>query len=70
MHYNIISQNIVFLHIKIIFFQWMGKLQLVVVNMLGERLKDIRDEFTLKQEEMAKILDVSQSNYSRWENDT
>ena len=37
--------------------------------MLGERLKDIRDEFTLKQEEMAKILDVSQSNYSRWEND-
>ena len=36
--------------------------------MISERLLDIRDEANLKQEEMAKILKVSQSNYSRWEN--
>lgn len=37
--------------------------------MLSERLLDIRDEAKLNQEDMAKILKVSQSNYSRWEND-
>lgn len=36
--------------------------------MLSERLLDIRDEAELNQEEMAEILNVSQSNYSRWEN--
>lgn len=35
--------------------------------MLNERLLDIRDEAELKQEDMAEILKVSQSNYSRWE---
>ena len=36
--------------------------------MISERLLDIRDEANLKQEDMATILKVSQSNYSRWEN--
>ena len=36
--------------------------------MLSERLLDIRDEAELNQEDMAEILKVSQSNYSRWEN--
>ena len=36
--------------------------------MLNERLLDIRDEAELNQEDMAEILKVSQSNYSRWEN--
>lgn len=35
--------------------------------MLSERLLDIRDEAELNQEDMAEILKVSQSNYSRWE---
>lgn len=36
--------------------------------MLSERLLDIRDEAELNQADMAEILKVSQSNYSRWEN--
>ena len=32
-----------------------------------ERLLDIRIEADLRQIDMAKILKVSQSNYSRWE---
>ena len=36
--------------------------------MLSERLLNIRDEAELNQEDMAEILKVSQSNYSRWEN--
>ena len=36
--------------------------------MLSERLLDIRDEAELNQEDMAEILKVSLSNYSRWEN--
>lgn len=36
--------------------------------MISERLLDIRDEANLKQEDIAEILKVSQSNYSRWEN--
>lgn len=36
--------------------------------MLKERLLNIRDEAELNQEDMAEILKVSQSNYSRWEN--
>lgn len=38
--------------------------------MLNERLLDIRDDAELTQEDMAEILKVSQSNYSRWENGT
>ena len=38
------------------------------MNLLTERLLDIRNEAELKQKDMAKILNVSQSNYSRWEN--
>ena len=38
--------------------------------MLSERLLDIRDEAELNQEDMAEILKVSQSNYSRWEKGT
>lgn len=45
----------------------MGKLYLGD-SMLSERLLDIRDEAELNQEDMAEILKVSQSNYSRWEN--
>lgn len=36
--------------------------------MFNERLLDIRDEAELNQTDMAEILKVSQSNYSRWEN--
>ena len=36
--------------------------------MLNERLLDVRDEAELNQKDMAEILKVSQSNYSRWEN--
>ena len=35
------------------------------MNLLTERLLDIRNEAELKQKDMAKILNVSQSNYSR-----
>ena len=35
--------------------------------MFYERLLDIRVEADLRQTDMAKILNVSQSNYSRWE---
>ena len=38
------------------------------MNLLTERLLDIRNEAELKQKDIAKILNVSQSNYSRWEN--
>lgn len=36
-------------------------------ELLFQRLKDLREDNDLTQEEMAKILDVSQSNYARWE---
>lgn len=36
--------------------------------MLSERLFDIRTNAEINQAEMAKILGVTQSNYSRWEN--
>lgn len=38
--------------------------------MLNERLKDIREDADLNQDEMAEILKTTQSNYSRWENGT
>lgn len=38
--------------------------------MIYERLKDLREENDLKQEEIAEILKTTQSNYSRWENGT
>lgn len=31
------------------------------------RIKDLREDAELKQEEIAKILDTSQKQYSRWE---
>ena len=34
---------------------------------LNERLRDLRDDNNLKQIEMAKILGITQANYSRWE---
>ena len=37
-------------------------------HLLNERLLDIRKDAFLNQKEIAKILNVSQSNYSRWEN--
>ena len=37
-------------------------------HILNERLLDIRKDYELNQKEMAEILKVSQSNYSRWEN--
>ena len=38
--------------------------------MKPNRLIDIREEADMKQEEMAQILKTTQSNYSRWENNT
>ena len=38
--------------------------------MITERLRDIREEKDLRQIDVAKILNVSQANYSRWENGT
>lgn len=38
-----------------------------VFDTINERLKDLRDDYNLKQVEIAKILGVSQANYSRWE---
>lgn len=38
--------------------------------MITERLRDIREEKELRQIDVAKILNVSQANYSRWENGT
>lgn len=35
--------------------------------MIGERLKDIRDDKNINQEHMAKILDVSRGHYANWE---
>lgn len=32
-----------------------------------QRLKDLREDQDLKQEEIAKLLDTSQQQYSRWE---
>lgn len=31
------------------------------------RLKDLREDHDLKQEDAAKILDISQTNYSKYE---
>ena len=31
------------------------------------RLKDLREDHDLKQEEIAKVLNVSQTNYSKYE---
>lgn len=36
--------------------------------MITERLRSIREDNDLKQVEIAKILKVTQANYSRWEN--
>ena len=33
-----------------------------------ERLKDIREDKDLKQEDIAKILEVTQAQYNRYEN--
>ncbi len=37
--------------------------------MFLKRIKDIREEYCLTGLELAKILNVSKSNYSRWETD-
>lgn len=37
-------------------------------HVLFQRLKDAREDLDLTQQEMAKLLRISQSNYSRWEN--
>lgn len=36
-------------------------------ELLFQRLKDLREDNDLTQEEMVNILGVSQSNYARWE---
>lgn len=38
--------------------------------MIGERIKDIRDEKNITQEELANILCVTRSHCSHWENET
>ena len=37
------------------------------IELLFDNMKYIREEYELSQLELAKILEVSQSNYSRWE---
>lgn len=44
-----------------------GKI-ILVIDMIPERLKDIREDNDLKQIDMAEILKTTQANYSRWEN--
>ncbi len=39
----------------------------IVMYMTIERLKDIREDRNLTQKDIAKILDVPQQNYSRYE---
>jgi len=38
--------------------------------MVSERLRDVREDSDLKQNDMAEILKTTQANYSRWENGT
>lgn len=38
-----------------------------MIYTINERLRDLRDDNYLKQIEMAKILGITQANYSRWE---
>lgn len=38
-----------------------------MIDLISERLQDIRDNEMLKQKEIAQILEITQSNYSRWE---
>ena len=38
--------------------------------MIGERIKDIRDEKNITQEELANILGVTRAHCSHWENET
>ncbi len=38
--------------------------------MIGERLKDLRDEHQLKQSDLAKLLGVSRAHCSHWENES
>ena len=37
------------------------------MNFIMLRLKDLREDHDLKQEEIAKILNISQTNYSKYE---
>lgn len=63
LYYN---TQIVLLHKKLIFVFEMRKL-ILVVSMYFVKLFDIRIDADLIQEEVAKILGVTQENYSRWE---
>lgn len=63
LYYN---TQIVLLHKKLIFIFEMRKL-ILVVSMYFVKLFDIRIDADLIQEEVAKILGVTQENYSRWE---
>ena len=37
------------------------------MNFIMLRLKDLREDHDLKQEDIAKILNISQTNYSKYE---
>ena len=37
------------------------------MNFIMIRLKDLREDHDLKQEDIAKILNISQTNYSKYE---
>lgn len=39
-----------------------------MVNMISERLEDLRDEKDLKKKDVAKVIGVVESVYSEWEN--
>ncbi len=39
------------------------------MNTIGERIKDLRESKCLSAKELAEILDINQSTYSKLEND-
>ena len=41
-----------------------------IIEILGERLKDVRLDAQLNQEDMARIMKTTQSHYSKWEKGT
>jgi transcriptional regulator with XRE-family HTH domain len=45
------------------------KKNFIIMNLIGQRIKKLREERNITQEAMAKHLDVTQSNYGRLEKD-
>lgn len=45
----------------------LGDTMIFTSNVLFQRLQDIREDLDLTQQELARVLKVSQTSYSRWE---